>query len=136
MYDPIVGSGTTLVESLSLGADSIGCDISAFNCLLSKVKTSKYSLGELELGLKGALDQARKSGPEQFGTGSDRLCDWFAPVALAELLSYAAAIGKLEEPHRSVAKIILSRAARSARLTTHFDLDFPRAPTTEAYYCL
>jgi hypothetical protein len=31
--------------------------------------------------------------------------------------------------------VILARAARSARLTTHFDLDFPRAPQTEPYWC-
>jgi hypothetical protein len=31
--------------------------------------------------------------------------------------------------------MILSRAARSARLTTHFDLDFPRAPVREPYWC-
>ncbi len=30
---------------------------------------------------------------------------------------------------------MLARAARSARLTTHFDLDFPRAPQTEPYWC-
>jgi phenylpyruvate tautomerase PptA (4-oxalocrotonate tautomerase family) len=32
-------------------------------------------------------------------------------------------------------KVILSRAARSARLTTHFDLDFPKKPVTEPYQC-
>ena len=30
---------------------------------------------------------------------------------------------------------MLARAARSARLTTHFDLDFPRTPQTEPYWC-
>ena len=30
---------------------------------------------------------------------------------------------------------MLARAARSARLTTHFDLDFPRAPQREPYWC-
>jgi hypothetical protein len=32
-------------------------------------------------------------------------------------------------------KVILSRSARSARLTTHFDLDFPKRPQIEPYYC-
>jgi hypothetical protein len=31
--------------------------------------------------------------------------------------------------------VVLSRAARSARLTTHFGLDFPRQPQTEPYAC-
>jgi hypothetical protein len=31
--------------------------------------------------------------------------------------------------------VILARAARSARRTTHFDLDFPAAPQLEPYWC-
>jgi hypothetical protein len=31
--------------------------------------------------------------------------------------------------------VILSRSARSARLTTHFDLDFPKKPQRTPYYC-
>jgi DNA modification methylase len=30
---------------------------------------------------------------------------------------------------------VLARAARSARRTTHFDLDFPKAPQLEPYWC-
>ncbi len=35
---------------------AIGCDISAFNCLLTRVKTRPYSLGALELRLRGTLE--------------------------------------------------------------------------------
>src|SRR5207244_3636847 len=59
IYDPFAGSGTTLVEANVFGADAIGCDISAFNCLLSKVKTARYSLAEVELALRGTLEEAR-----------------------------------------------------------------------------
>src|SRR5438045_6136092 len=59
IYDPFVGSGTTLVEANAFGAAAVGCDISAFNCLLARVKTAAYSLGALELALRGALEQAR-----------------------------------------------------------------------------
>ena len=31
--------------------------------------------------------------------------------------------------------VVLARAARSARLTTHFDLDFPRTPQRSPYWC-
>ena len=34
-----------------------------------------------------------------------------------------------------VLRVVLARAARSARLTTHFDLDFPRTPQREPYWC-
>jgi hypothetical protein len=60
---------------------------------------------------------------------------WYAPRALAELLAYRAAAEALADPARDVARVILSRAARSARLTTHFDLDFPRAPVRQPYWC-
>src|SRR6266511_4864256 len=61
VYDPFVGSGTTLVEANAFGAAGVGCDISAFNCLLTRVKTTAYSLGTLELGLRGVLEQSRQT---------------------------------------------------------------------------
>ncbi len=135
IYDPFVGSGTTLVEANVFGADSIGCDISAFNCLLSRVKSSRYGLGELELGLRGALEEARREGPGSHADASPWLTRWFAPRALDELLSFRSVIERLEPDQADVARVVLSRAARSARLTTHFDLDFPRVPTTLPYHC-
>lgn len=136
IYDPFVGSGTTLVEANVFGADAIGCDISAFNCLLSRVKARPYALGTLEMGLKAVLEEAREAGPAPLGGASDWLRRWYAPQALGELLRYyEVASERLDDPAWDVAKIVLSRAARSARLTTHFDLDFPRAPTTAPYFC-
>ncbi|MDX6474800.1 MAG: hypothetical protein QOH95_311 [Gaiellaceae bacterium] len=134
VYDPFAGSGTTLVEANAFGAHAVGCDISAFNCLLTTVKTSKYSLGELELSLKAALEAARH-GRKSRARRTEWLVEWFAPQALDELLAYRAAVEKLAEPYRAVGQVILSRAARSARQTTHFDLDFPREPTTKPYHC-
>ncbi len=32
-------------------------------------------------------------------------------------------------------RVVLSRAARSARLAPHYELDFPREPVTAPYYC-
>jgi hypothetical protein len=51
-------------------------------------------------------------------------------------LAYRAAALELDHDFQRVAQVILSRAARSARLTTHYDLDFPRAPRRSAYWCL
>ena len=36
---------------------------------------------------------------------------------------------------QDVLRVVLARSARSARRTTHFDLDFPRAPQLEPYWC-
>jgi hypothetical protein len=135
VYDPFVGSGTTLVESNVFGAASVGCDISAFNCLLSRVKTASYSLGALELGLKGALEEARRSRDADGEPPSEWLRAWYSERALGELLAYRSALANLDEPIVDVARVVLSRSARSARLTTHFDLDFPRTPQLEPYWC-
>jgi hypothetical protein len=134
VYDPFVGSGTTLVEANAFGIDAIGCDISAFNCLLSEVKTDRYSLPALELALKGALEEARRAQSID-EEPTEWLTAWYAPRALDELLAYRAAIRRLDQPCQKVAQVILSRSARSARRTTHFDLDFPKAPVLQPYEC-
>jgi hypothetical protein len=137
VYDPFVGSGTTLVEANAFGAAGVGCDISAFNCLLTSVKTTAYSLGTLELALRGVLEQMRHTS-EVVTTedASEWLHSWYSPRALCELLAYhCVASESLDDPSWDVARVILSRAARSARRTTHFDLDFPRQPVTEPYWC-
>jgi hypothetical protein len=137
VYDPFAGSGTTLVEANAFGAAAIGCDISAFNCLLARVKASTYSLGALELSLRGAGEQARRTAEVVTVKGtSPWLRSWYAPQALRELLAYECVTSEtLDEAAWDVARIILSRSARSARLTTHFDLDFPREPRRESYWC-
>jgi hypothetical protein len=86
IFDPFVGSGTTLVEANASGADSW-------------------------------------------------LADWFAPRALAELLAYRSVAETLPPAFVPVAQLVLARAARSARMTTHFDLEFPSAPVRSPYFC-
>ncbi len=135
VYDPFCGSGTTLVEANAYGCDTVGCDVSAFNCLLCRAKTGAYGLAGLELALRGVLEGARRSGPEELDGAGEWARRWYAPGALGELLAYRSAAEALEEPARDVARVILSRAARSARLTTHFDLDFPPAPARGPYWC-
>jgi hypothetical protein len=136
VYDPFVGSGTTLVEANAFGAHGIGCDISAFNCLLTRVKTGTYALGMLEMSLRAVSEESRRLETQAAEREASKwLGTWYAPTALRELLSFRAAATKLDGEHRDVAGIVLSRSARSARLTTHFDLDFPRSPVVHPYYC-
>lgn len=139
--DPFCGSGTTLVEANALGIDSIGCEISPFNCLLSKVKTDQYDVQLLEHEINDILTELHiRLKPGLFSkaieiedTSSEYLRSWYALKARQQLLLYRSLISQYR--YQDVLKIILSRAARSARLTTHFDLDFPRVPVTEPYHC-
>ncbi len=127
VLDPFAGSGTTLVQALESGLDATGADIASFNCLLMRVKTREYNPFVLESELRDALSRldgfegARPEPPV-----SRFVRDWYAPRAAAELLFFRGLVEDYE--HADVLRVVLARAARSARRTTHFDLDFPRAP--------
>jgi len=134
VLDPFAGSGTTLVQALESGLDASGVDVAAFNCLLVGVKTERYNLFKLEHELRevcARLDAFEGKRPPA-GT-SAYVRRWFAPQAAAELLFFRDLIDEYE--HKDVLRVVLARAARSARRTAHFDLDFPRAPQTEPYWC-
>ena len=135
VLDPFAGSGTTLVQSLESGYDAVGVDVAPFNCLLMQVKTEAYDLGRLRCDLEDA--HARAADFEWDGKprvdASAFVREWYAPRAAAELLGFRAALEG--SASAEVLRVVLARAARSARRTTHFDLDFPRAPQLEPYLC-
>ena len=142
VYDPFCGSGTTLVEANALGIDSIGTDISAFNVMLSEVKTREYDIPLLERELHDILRRlynykSNFSEDEDviklISTDNDYIKNWFAPNTQRELLCYLRLIK--DYTYQDLLKIVLSRAARSARLVTHYDLDFPKKPQLTPYYC-
>jgi hypothetical protein len=131
VLDPFAGSGTTLVQALESGLDATGVDVAAFNCLLMEVKTREYNPFTLELELRDAHARIPKTG--NGGPASRYVADWYAPRAARELLAFRAIVGGYA--HADVLRVILARAARSARRTRHFDLDFPRSPQLEPYWC-
>jgi len=142
VYDPFVGSGTTLVEANVLGIDSIGTDISAFNILLSKVKTDNYDITLLEKEIYDILKRFSifkskffndEKVTKLFQTDNKYIKSWFAPNTQKELLCYLRLIK--DYTYQDLLKIVLSRSARSARLVTHYDLDFPKKPQTTSYHC-
>ena len=128
IYDPFAGSGTTLVEGNVLGMDAIGTDVSAFNCLLMRVKTERHDGETLAADLERAL-----AAPPRAERASEWLRTWYAPAALAELQGFRSAIGGAASPE--TLSVVLSRAARSARLVRHDDLDQPRTPVLAPYHC-
>ncbi len=135
IVDPFAGSGTTLVECTTFGAHSVGVDVSAFNVLLAAVKTGRYDGDAVERALTAALQRAEDWDGDPAGVPpSDYLRTWFHPAALGELLRYRSALGA-DPACADLGRVVLSRAARSARLTTHFELDFPRTPQTGPYDC-
>jgi DNA modification methylase len=151
VLDPFVGSGTTLVQANELGIHSIGYDISAFNILLCKAKCAAYDVSRAKQELIDILEGVRDVLPlatkqqklwpqlqkklELSQTDSEYLRRWYAAQALQQLLTYRRFLDTRDYRYKDLMRVVLSRAARSARLTTHFDLDFPKQPQTKPYWC-
>ena len=158
VLDPFAGSGTTLVEASILGIGAFGIELSPFNCLIIQAKTRRHNLATLRREVSDALGRleafSRELSPDaelplfsgerpdaaslapRFTTDSEYLNAWFAPRALQEVLFYRSILADYE--NQDVLKVILSRAARSCRLTPHFDLARPKKPLRpdEEYYCV
>jgi hypothetical protein len=131
VLDPFAGSGTTLVQALESGMDATGTELAAFNCLLMRVKTSHYDVETLGAELRDVCARlgslATKARPTAY------LRRWYEPQAAKELLGFRELIAQYE--HSDVLRVILSRAARSARRAAHFDLEAPRDPQVGEYWC-
>ena len=150
IIDPFLGSGTTLIEANVLGINSVGIEISEFNCLIANVKIRKYDLSLVEEEIKDILYKTKEfsrwlsQGQKQatflynnfkkYKTDSEYLNTWLSDRALQEILFYRDQIKNYK--NQDILKIILSRATRSARLIPHFDLARPKKPVREKYYCI
>ena len=132
VLDPFAGSGTTLVQALESGLDATGVEVAAFNCLLMRVKTEHYDLDALTAELRDACVRLDLLSPRRRAAGA-YVKSWYAPQAAAELLAFRELVA--EYRHADVLRVILSRAARSARRAAHFDLEAPREPVTREYWC-
>jgi hypothetical protein len=132
VLDPFAGSGTTLVQSLESGRAATGIDVAAFNCLLTRVKTARYNEFVLEREIRDALARVEPVEGDP-PTAEGYIGQWFAPAAAAELLAFRDVLTDYE--HADVLRVVLARAARSARRTAHFDLEFPREPQAGPYWC-
>ena len=159
ILDPFMGSGTTLVQGNEMKMHTIGIDIAEFNCRVARVKTMKY---DIEGASYEVLDAEKRvttfssyftNSEDSFlmlfpnekienlkqslldECSSEYLRKWFAPRTLYEMLYYRRIIP--DYAYQDLLRVILSRAVRSSRLITHYDLATPKAPLPvgQEYWC-
>jgi hypothetical protein len=107
VLDPFCGSGTTLVECMKKGIDSVGIDANPSSCFASSVKTNWSLQAETLLTLldeiEGSVDRYRrrqsslKSDPTYLYLDSSGMLDrgWISPLPLAECLAIKQCISDL-----------------------------------------
>ena len=148
ILDPFMGSGTTLIEANVLGMYSVGVEISEFNCLITRVKTKKYDIPEVEKEIndilyktksysKWLLSQGQELFPnkyKKYEVKSEYFNTWFAERTIQEILFYRSQIKNYK--NQDILKVIISRATRSARQIAHYDLARPSKPIKKTYYCI
>jgi hypothetical protein len=146
ILDPFLGSGTTLIEANVLGVNSIGIELSEFSHLIAKVKTQKYDVDLLEKEILDILNKT-KAFSQRIQWNQKPLLEkefdiepseyfkiWYHPRAIKEIYFYRSLIS--DYVNQDILKIILSRAARSARQIPHYDLARPKKPIKKKYWCI
>ena len=145
ILDPFLGSGTTLIEANLLNMNSVGIELSEFSHLIAQVKIQKYNLELLEKEIIDILQKTKefsqkiqKNQKSLFENWdfkpSEYFKTWYHLKAIKEIYFYRSLIPNYK--NQDILKIILSRAARSARQIPHYDLARPKKPVKEKYWCI
>lgn len=85
IYDPFMGSGTILVEGMLQGANIIGVDINPLAYLVSKVKTTIYSITRLQRSTNILIARLQHTATKARITHFDNIEKWFKPEIILEL---------------------------------------------------
>ncbi len=103
VLDPMVGSGTTVVEAMMLGRKGIGVDLDPLAVRLASVKTSPLDGGRLRYLGRKILSRARQLIDHvtlsDFDDKTRKFVEyWFPESARKELAALAMAIEEVEKP--------------------------------------
>ncbi len=85
IYDPFMGSGTVLVEGMLQGLNITGIDINPLAFLVSKVKTTIYSIKQLKKRIHILIKNLEHSISEQHETSFHNINKWFKKEIILEL---------------------------------------------------
>lgn len=117
VFDPFVGSGTTLVECMRLGLDYEGQDINPLAVLLCRTKAGPFHVRKLcevagEVVERAQVDRGRKVEAE-----FPNLEKWFFPTAITQLSRLRRAIRRVN--HDWCRRALWTALAETIRLTSN-----------------
>lgn len=110
VLDPMVGSGTAVLEAFLLGRHGIGFDIDPLALLITRVKTTPLDAAELiktgnkifnaaRAEVKNKRSELMDGGIKNWDKKTREFIDyWFLPETQIELLAFREQIGQIENP--------------------------------------
>jgi PIN domain nuclease of toxin-antitoxin system len=85
IFDPFVGSGTTMTEAMMQGLDFTGQDINPLAVLICRAKIGPFHDQKLREKLASIIDKAKKDQSSQIDVDFQGLDKWFLPKIAIEL---------------------------------------------------
>jgi len=149
VLDPMMGSGTTVLEAYLAGRKAIGFDIDPLALKISKVKTTPLKKNEIKKVGRTIIETSRQllrqnqlSLDDYFRKNFDAKTRefieyWFSPIARIELLALSTAIKKLSDAEtRTFFELIFSSIiiTKSGGVSLALDLAHTRPHKARAAY--
>ena len=117
VYDPFVGSGTTLVESMRLGLDFTGQDINPLAVLFCRTKAGPFHTRRLSTAVEDVVHWASADRGRRFEANFPGQRKWFSSRAITELSRIRRAIRRVD--HRWCRQVLWTGLAETVRLTSN-----------------
>ena len=121
LFDPYMGSGTSLVEASLKGINSVGTDINPLARLISQAKTTHFDVGEVEECIAEIqLFPFMFSEEKVIRTDFSRISNysfWYSELTLLKLSYISQAIDSFEDKVQLFFKIALSEVVREVSFT-------------------
>ncbi len=106
ILDPFCGSGTTLVESVLAGHNTIGIDIDPLSAMISKVKTTRINAKELENISNWLEENVKAEHKGVYKPDCERIEHWFTNDAIIKLSSIRTLLDKIPKVFGDDKKVV------------------------------
>lgn len=121
VFDPYMGSGTTLVESSILGVNSIGTDLNPLACFIAKVKTTHYDYCSVTTSFNQIIEKIKNFSIDKVvNTDFSRISNytfWYTIDNLYKLSYLNQIIDAIRDEIRDFFLVCLSETVREVSFT-------------------